>query len=293
MIESVLLGLPHGLWRGRSPALFRNRHVTARITVFGVIEVPYAVSGFAVGVIVGLSGVGGGSLMTPLLVLVFGVHPATAVGTDLLYAAVTKACGTTIHHIGRSIEWRVMWFLAAGSVPATVATLLVLRHYDVAGGELAAVITDVLGYALLLTALSLVFRRPILALARVWSFHVHPRRRTAATVATGSALGVLVSLSSVGAGAIGVTILVLLYPHLSAARIVGTDIAHAMPLALVAGLGHWVLGTVDLGILASLLIGSLPGVALGSLLAPRIPERMLRLVLAAVLTVVGARLIMN
>lgn len=263
------------------------------MTVFGVIEVPYAVSGFAVGFVVGLSGVGGGSLMTPLLVLVFGVHPATAVGTDLLYAAITKACGTAIHHIGRSIEWRVMGFLAAGSIPATVATLLALRHYDVAGDELAGVITDVLGYALLLTALSLVFRRLILAPARAWSFRGHPHRRATATVATGVALGILVSLSSVGAGAIGVTILVLLYPHLSAVRVIGTDIAHAMPLALVAGFGHLILGTVDLYLLASLLTGSLPGVALGSLVAPRVPERLLRVILAAVLTAAGVRLVMN
>ena len=263
------------------------------MTVFGLFEVAYAGSGFAVGFVVGLSGVGGGALMTPLLVLVFGVHPAAAVGTDLLFAAVTKAGGTAIHHIGRSIEWRVMGLLAAGSIPATVATLLVLRHHDVVGGEIALVITNVLGYALLLTALSLVFRRPILALARVWSLHVRPLRRTAATVATGAALGVLVSLTSVGAGAICVTILVLLYPHLSAARIVGTDIAHAMPLALVAGLGHWVLGTVDLGLLVSLLIGSLPGVALGALVAPRVPEHLLRFVLATVLSAVGVMLVMK
>jgi uncharacterized membrane protein YfcA len=260
------------------------------MTIFGVIEIPYALSGLAVGFVVGLSGVGGGALMTPLLVLGFGINPAVAVGTDLLYAAVTKACGTAIHHIGRSIDWRVMGLLAAGSIPATGTTLLLLGRHEVASSELSGVITNVLGYALLLTALSLVFRRPILAFARVFSLHVRPLRRSAATVVTGAVLGVLVTITSVGAGAIGVTILVFLYPHLPASRIVGTDIAHAVPLALIAGLGHWALGTVDLGILASLLTGSLPGVALGSLLAPRVPERLLRLVLATVLTAIGAML---
>lgn len=263
------------------------------MSLFGLIEVPYVVSGFAVGFVVGLSGVGGGSLMTPLLVLLFGIHPAVAVGTDLLYAATTKAFGTAIHHIGGSIDWRVMRRLAAGSVPATIATLLAMHHYDVAGGALAAAITQLLGYALLLTALSLLFRNIILASARSWARAGRTDRRTMATVATGVALGILVSMSSVGAGAMGVTILILLYPSLSAARIVGTDIAHAMPLALVAGLGHWIIGTVDFGLLASLLVGSLPGVTLGSLLAPRMPERLLRLVLAAVLILVGARLVLN
>lgn len=156
---------------------------------------------------------------------------------------------------------------------------------------MASLISYVLGYALLLTALSLLFRHRILALARVLSLHRRPRREAAATVLLGALLGVLVSLSSVGAGAIGVTMLVLLYPHLPIARIVGTDIAHAVPLTLVAGLGHFAVGTVDLSLLASLLIGSLPGIALGSLIAPRAPERALRLLLAAVLMLVGFRLV--
>jgi uncharacterized protein len=254
------------------------------------IVLPYAISGFVVGFVVGLTGVGGGSLMTPLLVLFFGFHPATAVGTDLLYAAVTKTCGTAVHHIGQTVEWRVVARLGAGSLPASLLTLLLISR-QLHSGALASAISHVLGLALLLTALSLLFRRRILALAHVFSLHRRPQREAAATLLLGALLGVLVSLSSVGAGAIGVTMLVLLYPHLPIVRIVGTDIAHAVPLTLVAGLGHLAFGTVDLALLASLLIGSLPGIALGSMIAPRAPERVLRVVLAAVLVVVGIRLV--
>jgi uncharacterized protein len=258
------------------------------------LVLPYALSGFCVGFVVGLTGVGGGSLMTPLLVLLFGFHPATAVGTDLLYASVTKTCGTAVHHIGRTVEWRIVGWLGAGSLPASLLTLLLIsRQLHSSGGAVGSLISSVLGYALLLTALSLLFRRRILALAHVLSLHRRPRKEAAATVLLGALLGVLVSLSSVGAGAIGVTMLVLLYPHLPIVRIVGTDIAHAVPLTLVAGLGHLAVGTVDLSLLASLLIGSLPGIALGSVIAPRFPERALRLLLAAVLALVGIRLVVT
>jgi len=256
------------------------------------IVLPYTLSGFGVGFVVGLTGVGGGSLMTPLLVLLFGFHPATAVGTDLLYASVTKTCGTAVHHIGHTVEWRVVGWLGAGSLPASLLTLLLIsRHLHSSSSAVASLISYVLGYALLLSALSLLFRRHILALAHVLSLHRRPRREATATVLLGALLGVLVSLSSVGAGAIGVTMLVLLYPHLPIARIVGTDIAHAVPLTLVAGLGHLAVGTVDVSLLASLLIGSLPGIALGSVIASRAPERALRLLLAGVLTLVGVRLV--
>ena len=228
--------------------------------------------------------------MTPLLVLLFGFHPATAVGTDLLYASVTKTCGTVVHHIGQTVEWRVVGWLGAGSLPASLLTLLLISR-QLHSSVVASLISYVLGYALLLSALSLLLRRRVLALAHVFSLHRRPRREAAATVLLGALLGALVSLSSVSAGAIGVTMLVLLYPHLPIARIIGTDIAHAVPLTLVAGLGHLAVGTVDLSLLASLLIGSLPGIALGSVIASRAPERALRLSLAAVLTLVGIRLV--
>jgi uncharacterized protein len=264
------------------------------MTVMGALEfivLPYALSGFGVGFVVGLTGVGGGSLMTPLLVLLFGFHPVTAVGTDLLYASVTKTCGTAVHHIGQTVEWRVVGWLGAGSLPASLLTLLLISRLLHSASTVASLISYVLGYALLLSALSLLFRRRILALAHVLSLHRRPRREAAATVLLGALLGALVSLSSVGAGALGVTMLVLLYPHLPIARIIGTDIAHAVPLTLVAGLGHLAVGTVDLSLLASLLVGSLPGIALGSVIASRAPERALRLLLAAVLAFVGIRLV--
>ena len=261
------------------------------MSTFGFIAIPHVVSGFAVGFVVGMTGVGGGSLMTPLLVLLFGFHPATAVGTDLLYASITKACGTGIHQISQTVAWRVVGLLSSGSVPASLVTLLIIRHLGSDAKVTGTLISHVLGYALFLTVLALVFRRYVLLWAHRLSFYRRPLAQASATVALGAVLGALVSLSSVGAGAIGVTMLVLLYPHLAIVRIVGTDIAHAVPLTLVAGLGHFVVGNVDLGLLASLLIGSLPGIVLGSLLAPRVPERQLRLVLAFILAVVAGRLV--
>jgi uncharacterized membrane protein YfcA len=256
-------------------------------------SLPYIASGFAVGMIVGLTGVGGGSLMTPLLVLVFGFHPAAAVGTDLLYAAITKSCGTAVHHIGRSVEWSLVGLLAAGSLPASLVTLTLLHQLDTDSVAVAALISHVLGYALLLTALSLIFRTSVMALASGLALNRHPRLQMAVTILLGVVLGILVSISSVGAGAIGVSVLLVLRPKLPIASIVGTDIAHAVPLTLVAGLGHLAIGTVDLSLLVSLLIGSLPGIALGSLLAPRVRERNLRLFLAIVLAAVGGRLVIS
>lgn len=261
------------------------------MSALGHIGFPYVLSGFVVGFVVGMTGTGGGSLMTPVLVLLFGVHPATAVGTDLLYASVTKACGTAVHHIGDTIEWRVVGLLAAGSLPAALAVLIVLGRLHVSDRALlSSLITHILGWALLLTTLSLFLRRNILSLAHWLSLHRRPRTEAAATVVLGAALGGLVSASSVGAGAIGVTGLVLLHPHLPLKRIVGTDIAHAVPLTLAAGIGHLAIGTVNLPLLLSLLIGSLPGIALGSWIAPRAPERALRLFLAGMLAIIGARL---
>ena len=173
------------------------------------IVLPYALSGFGVGFVVGLTGVGGGSLMTPLLVLLFGFHPATAVGTDLLYASVTKTCGTAVHHIGQTVEWRVVGWLGAGSLPASLLTLLLISH-QLHSSTVASLISYVLGYALLLSVLNLLFRRRILVLTHVLSLHRRRRREAAATVLLGALLGALMSLSSVGAGALGVTMLVAL-----------------------------------------------------------------------------------
>ena len=249
-------------------------------------------SGFLVGVLVGLTGVGGGSLMTPLLVMLFGVAPATAVGTDLLYAAITKGSGTLVHHQHDNIDWRIVGRLALGSLPATAATLYMLLLLGVDKHDTSRLITGGLGIALLLTAGSIVFRQRLLAFASRRITAQRNEQGTALTTAVfGAILGVMVSITSVGAGALGVTVLVFLYPHLPMRRIVGTDIAHAVPLTLLAGLGHWWLGTVDMPLLLNLLIGSLPGIVLGSYYTSRVPERGLRSLLAAVLVLVGGKLI--
>lgn len=238
-----------------------------------------------------MTGVGGGSLMTPLLILLFGIHPATAVGTDLLYAAVTKTCGTLVHGFSHTIDWRVVRRLASGSVPMTIATLLVLSQLDMSGAQTARLISRALGAALLATSAVLIFRPWLVTYYSTRIPEPSPRRTALLTVATGGLLGLLVSISSVGAGAIGVTALIMLYPRLPTPSIVGSDIAHAVPLTFVAGIGYWMIGSIDPGILGSLLLGSIPGILVGSYAAVRIPDRALRLVLAAVLGIVGGRLV--
>ena len=255
-----------------------------------MIDPLYALSGFSVGVLVGMTGVGGGSLMTPLLILLFGIHPATAVGTDLLYAAATKTAGSLVHGLARSIDWTVVRRLAMGSVPATVVTLSALSLIDQQSAAARGLITLVLCGALLLTAVSLIFRNAIVQTWRDRFPALDGRNTATATIVVGVILGVLVSCSSIGAGAIGVVALIILYPQLPMARIVGSDIAHAVPLTLVAGAGHWIMGSVDWHIMGSLLAGSLPGIVLGSYFAIRVPERALRLVLAATLIVVATKL---
>jgi uncharacterized membrane protein YfcA len=252
----------------------------------------YALSGFCVGALVGMTGVGGGSLMTPILILLFGIHPATAVGTDLLYAAATKTGGTLIHGLNRTVDWRIVGRLAAGSVPTTAAMIFVLSRFDLTASTAAHVITVALGAALLATALALIFRAWIVAYYTARVGELTPRRTATLTVATGAILGVLVSMTSVGAGALGVTALILLYPRLPTARIVGSDIVHAVPLTLIAGMGHWFLGGIDTEILGSLLLGSIPGIMVGSAVAVHVPDRVLRLTMAGVLVLVGGRLVM-
>ncbi|MDP1734372.1 MAG: sulfite exporter TauE/SafE family protein [Sulfuritalea sp.] len=250
-------------------------------------------SGFAVGLLVGLTGVGSGSLTTPLLVLLFGFKPAAAVGTNLLYTAITKSGGSWVHHRHDNIDWTIAGRLALGSVPAAGLTLLLLAQLGVQGHGTTSLISVLLGVALLLTALSLFFRQRLLDLAKRRSASADSsKHRAPLTILAGAVIGVLVTITSVGAGSLGVTALTFLYPQLATRRIVGSDIAHAVPLTLVAGLGHWWLGTVDVVLLVSLLIGSLPGIALGAHFAARVPERALRGLLASVLLLVGGKLIL-
>ena len=256
-----------------------------------MIDPLYSLSGFAVGALVGMTGVGGGSLMTPLLILLFGIHPATAVGTDLLYAAATKTVGSMVHGFARSIDWGVVRRLATGSVPATLVTLAALSHFNLSGEAARSLITLVLSAALFTTAVVLVFGKSIIAAYRARVTDADPQRIAVNTMLVGAVLGVLVSISSVGAGAIGVVALIMLYPQLPMAKIVGSDIAHAVPLTLIAGTGHWMMGSVDWHIMGSLLAGSLPGIFVGSYFAIRVPERALRLVLATTLFVVASRIV--
>ncbi len=257
-----------------------------------LIDPLYALSGLVVGSIVGLTGVGGGSLMTPLLILLFGIHPTTAVGTDLLYAAATKSAGTLAHGRNQVIDWRIVALLASGSVPAAIVTVGLLAFAGIDSATASKTISLVLGAVLLLTAMAIVLR-PRLAAFAARRPELTPEHQTILTIAVGATIGVLVSITSVGAGALGATALMLLYPRMPTIRIVGSDIAHAVPLTLVAGIGHWAIGTIDWALLLSLLVGSVPGILIASHYAPRVKDGVLRTLLGAVLTIVGLRLLFN
>jgi uncharacterized membrane protein YfcA len=258
-----------------------------RMSLFEHFDAMHAVAGLLVGLLVGLTGVGGGSLMTPLLVLMFGVNPQTAVGTDLLYASLTKTVGTGVHGWRSTVDWKIVRRLAAGSVPAAALTLVLLARYGPVNKHATAIVLMVIAVMLGLTAISVLFRGQIVEWAKRRFARETPRDAMWPTIVLGAVLGVAVTMSSVGAGAIGVTVLLVLYPGLPVARIVGSDIAHAVPLTLVAGLGHWVIGDVDGQLLVNLLVGSIPGVIAGSLISTRASDKFLRPVLACVLLVSG------
>ena len=254
----------------------------------------YTLSGFVVGLIVGITGVGGGSLMTPLLVLLFGVSPATAVGTDLLYASLTKTLGGWVHGRRGTVDWKVVGLLSLGSLPAAVITIALLKYLALDEKTLRNLVTSVLSFALLLTASALLLKGRIRKIAQRKDgtvYELHHRHLSAATIATGIIVGTLVTISSVGAGVLGTVALLFLYPRMSAAKVVGTDIVHAVPLTAVAGMGHLALGTVDFVLLGSLLLGSLPGIYIGSHLSARMPEAVLRPVLATMLLLIGFKMV--
>jgi hypothetical protein len=254
----------------------------------------YTVSGFLVGLIVGVTGVGGGSLMTPLLVLFFGISPATAVGTDLLYASVTKSLGGWVHSRNGSVDWKVVGLLSLGSLPAALITVALLKYLALDEKTLRGLVTGVLSVALLLTATALLLKdwiRKIALREDGTVYELHHRHLPAATIVTGAIVGTLVTISSIGAGVLGTVALLFLYPRLSAVKVVGTDIAHAVPLTAIAGIGHMALGTVNFVLLGSLLLGSLPGIFLGSHLSAKVPEKVLRPILAVMLLIIGSRLV--
>jgi uncharacterized membrane protein YfcA len=256
----------------------------------------FTISGFLVGLVVGVTGVGGGSLMTPLLVLFFGVSPATAVGTDLLYASLTKTLGGWVHSRNGTVDWKVLGLLSLGSLPAALLTIALLKYLALDEKTLRGLVTSVLSVALLLTASALLLKDSIRKFAQRKDgaiYELRHRHLQAATVATGFVVGALVAISSIGAGVLGTVALLFLYPRMAAARVVGTDIAHAVPLTAAAGIGHMALGTVDFMLLGSLLLGSLPGIYIGSHLSAKVPENFLRPILAAMLLIVGTRLVLN
>jgi hypothetical protein len=257
-------------------------------------SIVYTFAGLFVGFLVGLTGVGGGSLMTPLLIFVFNVPTAIAIGTDLLFAAITKASGVWAHHRRSTIHWRVVGLLALGSIPSTLITVQFLKQLNSAGYHYEAILNLSLGIALVITSLVLFFRRQILDVAhhRIEALPDWSRKaRHYVTILFGAILGILVTLSSIGAGALGAAVLTLLYPRMSSIRIVGTDIAHAVPLTAIAGFGHFNLGTVDTTLLFSLLLGSLPGIYLGSHFGAAISERITRPLLASAILLIGIKFI--
>ncbi len=252
----------------------------------------YIISGFAVGLLVGMTGVGGGSLMTPLLTLLFGVPPSVAVGTDLAFASITKTAGTFTHRLRGTIHWDIVRRLCVGALPAAVLATLALKHFGTLDQQIGQLIRYSIAGSVLLTVTALLFKSRMLAwITASPTRQLQGRALVLATVAAGAVLGTLVTVSSIGAGAIGATLLVMLYPRMTSAEVAGTDIAYAVPLTAIAAFGHWWLGSIDWQLLATLLIGSVPGITLGSWAARAVPERFLRGLLAATLTGVAAKLI--
>lgn len=256
----------------------------------------YPLSGLGVGILVGLTGVGGGSLMAPIMILVFGVSPVTAVGTDLWFAAITKFFGGAVHHRLGGVDGQVLKRLCMGSLPAAVVTLIFLwlsHEHQVKNG----LILNMLGIVLIITAIATLFRQRFVEWSRSFQRGVGHQAwsiQAPLTVAAGALLGVLVTLTSVGAGALGVTMILCLYPlRMNANKLVATDIVHAIPLTVVGGIGNLIMGNVNLPLLGSLLMGSIPGIIIGSLSTRKIPEAGLRMVLALVLVAVGIKMLLS
>ncbi|MDP7537034.1 MAG: sulfite exporter TauE/SafE family protein [Methylococcales bacterium] len=254
-------------------------------------------AGALVGFIVGLTGVGGGSLMTPILVLGYGINPAVAVGTDLIYAAITKCTGVAFHHRHKTIDWRVVKYLLTGSIPSSLATIAYFSINYEQQKAMEGMIIGTLSVMLILTAILVLLKNKIStrgkqAVGKGFRTHIRHNRPTI-TIVSGAILGIVVTLSSVGAGAIGTAILFILHPKKSAIKIVGTDVAHAVPLTLIAGAGHLHLGSVDLNLLYGLLIGGIPAVYAGSFLGKKLSDRILRPTIALILFLMGLKLAFN
>ncbi len=256
------------------------------------MEFGYIIAGFIVGGLVGLTGVGGGSLMTPILLLIFHIKPTFAVGTDLLYASITKSVGIFAHGKLGNIDWKIVKLLAFGSIPASVCTILYLKNIDIDSSHAIDTIKFWLGIALVITSVAVLLRNRLIASLKNDQW-ISDRYVGLSTILLGAILGALVTLTSVGAGALGVTALIMIYPHKKITTIIGSDIAHAVPLTMVAGLEHAALGTINYGLLGTLLIGSIPGIYLGSHLSSKVSEHWVRIALSAILIYVGFKLVLH
>jgi uncharacterized membrane protein YfcA len=251
----------------------------------------YSLAGLVVGIAVGATGVGGGSLMTPILILFYGVSPALAVGTDLLYASISKAFAVVLHGKNGSVDWKIVGRLAIGSVPASLLTLAFI-HFVGPGPKLDHIIKLSLSIAVVLTALGTLLRGQLFAFAKHerfnWLRNLHGRHQNSMTIASGVAVGAFVTISSVGAGVIGMMLLLLIYPRYESIKLVGSDLAHAVLITAIAGVGHAVLGSVNYELLLSLLIGAIPGIYIGTRVGFRLPDRALRPLIAGLLLFIGA-----
>lgn len=268
--------------------------MTEQLLVFDWLN---ALAGLLVGGIVGITGVGGGSLMSPILILLFGVAPTTAVGTDLWFAAATKTAGSIVHHRQASVDWTIVGWLSMGSIPAAILTLFVMFHEG--GHQMkSGMIITLLGSMLIVTSVATLFRRQLVSAMVSTEDEDQARRfvhlQPALTAAGGAVLGALVTLTSVGAGALGATMLLMLYPlRLTARKLVGTDIMHAVPLTLVGGIGYLMAGSVDLKLLGTLLVGSIPGIVIGARLTTVLDERLVQRCLAIVLFLAGLKMVLS
>lgn len=272
--------------------------------MFGPFE--FILAGVLVGFCVGITGVGGGSLMTPILISLFKIEPHIAIGTDLLYAAISKFCGSIVHAKKTNIVWPIVLWLAVGSIPASLATHWVLENYLSQSASYKGILTMVLGFMLTLTGISIVFRGSIEKFFSKFrkneslqqaedlaNIHLRAKEKRVYIVVMGIVLGIFVTLSSVGAGAFGIMALVLMFPHLPMIRIIGSDVVHAVLLTLVAGLGHLSSGNVDLHLLGWLLVGSIPAIIIGTLISSRLPERMIRKILGITLFALGLNFMLH
>ena len=267
--------------------------------MFGPIE--FILAGVLVGFCVGITGVGGGSLMTPILISLFRIEPHIAIGTDLLYAAISKFCGSMVHAKKLNIVWPIVLWLALGSIPASIITHWILDNYLSGSTHYKAVLTTVLGFMLTLTGISIVFR------AQIEKFFAKYRKgqiseleqnfdikgKKTYVVIMGIVLGVFVTLSSVGAGAFGIMALILMFPNLPMIRIIGSDVVHAVLLTSVAGFAHMTSGNVDFHLLGWLLVGSIPAIIIGTLISSRLPERLIRKILGITLFALGINFILH